>query len=109
MGQREPARSFTDIPVEIILQILNQLNFTELKNTESVSNYIRKIIVNHSLYWKLYTKLGYENLSLKFYGNFLFDVQPKMISKFYKKKLYQYYHPDKFNCLHCYLIQGKYI
>ena len=41
MGQREAARSFTDIPVEIILQILNQLNFTELMNTESVSNYIR--------------------------------------------------------------------
>ena len=41
MGQREAARSLTDIPVEILLQILDQLSFIDLKSTESVSNYIR--------------------------------------------------------------------
>ena len=41
MGQSEAARSLTDVPVEILLQILNQLNFMDLKSTESVSNYIR--------------------------------------------------------------------
>ena len=41
MGQTEAARSLTDIPVEILLEILNQLSFMDLKSAESVSNYIR--------------------------------------------------------------------
>ena len=41
MGQSQVTRSLTDIPAEILLQILNQLSFMDLKNTESVSSYIR--------------------------------------------------------------------
>merc|ERR1712198_141702 len=58
------------------------------------------------MYLRLYQKLEYENLSSNFYESLLYSETKYTISKFFKKKLYQYYH---FNCLHCYLVKGRHI
>ena len=59
--------------------------------------------------FRLYHKLEYENLSSNFYESLLYSETKYTISKFFKKKLYQYYHKDHFNCLHCYLVKGRHI
>lgn len=67
----------------------------------------RMIIIKFGLYQKIYEKLEWENLSDQFYRFLQASSDRVAVSRFFKKKLYQYWHVSDFNCLQCYLSKGK--
>jgi len=86
-----------DLPAEIIVIILNKMEYDELRSLEFTCSYFRVMIVEHRVYSKIYQSLPYYNkqtLNCLHWLETNRAITNLQLSRLCKKKLHQYHYQD---------------